>query len=173
MKFSKFVARPVCSVVMKLSKFPYDQHNYYVCSGICEHNLQICVCVSVCVCVLHTQIYRAAGQYATVTVTARATATTGGRHKFHCKQRQQLLPQRHTDVHIWCVKGAARGVESGERELGYVSDCIPQAFAAINTVDDVSWRPLEPVKCYLLLFCFSPLLFLARNEAGRLPDCCL
>lgn len=44
--------------------------------------------------------------------------------------------------------------------------CMPQAFAAINTVDDVSWRPLQPAKhstSHIPSFSF----FLARNEAGR------
>lgn len=45
--------------------------------------------------------------------------------------------------------------------------CMPQAFAAINTVDDVSWRPLVPAKHSTSHIPSSFFSFLARNEAGR------
>lgn len=45
--------------------------------------------------------------------------------------------------------------------------CMPQAFAAINTVDDVSWRPLVPAKHSTSHIPASFFSFLARNEAGR------
>lgn len=45
--------------------------------------------------------------------------------------------------------------------------CMPQAFAAINTVDDVSWRPLVPAKHSTSHIPASFFSILARNEAGR------